>query len=311
MSALKSLKLGIIGQPLTHTLSPVLHAQLMQQLGIDGVYRKYELSPAELASAIIRFGGEGVRGLNVTIPHKVAIMGQMDWLSPEAELAGAVNTVVFEPESKHQDPDPKKYRKKGYNTDIAGFARSLPDSVVQRLPEINVLVIGAGGSARAVLTALIQLGAAAITFAVRDPEKVVRLVSDAEMIKQTYGSRAEIQIVSLMSLPSLEGYGGLINTTPVGMWPEQDLTPISALQLKTLPAGAWVYDLIYRPAETRLLKDAKAQGFHALNGLDMLIYQGICSFELWQDQPVPPEILPALRQQLMQAMAKSALSEAL
>jgi shikimate dehydrogenase len=275
----------------------------MLQMGIDGEYRKYELKPAELADSLNRFAETGVRGLNVTIPHKVSVMGQMDWLSPEAELAGAVNTVVFE--SEH--PEQKCAHKKGYNTDIAGFIRSLPESVTQRLPETNVLILGVGGSARAVLTALIQLGTAGITFAVRSPEKVVRLVSDAEMMQQTYGNRVEINTVSLLSLPSLEGFGGIVNTTPVGMWPDENSSPISTIQLETLPAGSFVYDLIYRPAETRLLKDAQAQGLHAMNGLDMLIYQGICAFELWQNQPVPLGLLPGLRQQLMQAMEKIAL----
>lgn len=293
-----TLKLGIIGQPLTHTLSPLLHAQLMQQMGIDGAYRKYELKPEELADALNQLAADGLRGLNVTIPHKVTVMGQMDWLSPEAELAGAVNTVVFESEKSGSS----RFRKKGYNTDISGFIRSLPETVMARLPETNVLVLGAGGSARAVLTALIQLNTAAVTFAVRSPEKAVRLTSDAEMIKQTYGNRTEIDIVSFLSLPSLEGFGGLINTTPVGMWPDENFSPIDSVQLETLPVGSFVYDLIYRPMETQLLKDAKARGLHVVNGLDMLINQGICSFELWQDKPVPEGLLPVLRSQLLNAM---------
>ena len=300
------LKLGIIGQPLTHSLSPHLHAQLMQQLDIQGVYRKYELKPAELAEALNAFAEDGVRGLNVTIPHKVAVMSQMDWLSPEAELAGAVNTVVFDAVDADGTPFPRCH-KKGYNTDITGFVRSLPQSVVDRLPEINMLVLGAGGSARAIMTALIQLNVGALTFAVRSPEKTVRLTSDAEMIKETYGRRTEINIVSLLSLPSLEGFGGLINTTPVGMWPDENFSPIDSVQLETLPTGSFVYDLIYRPVETQLLKDAKAHGFHVMNGLDMLIYQGICAFELWQEKTVPQSLLPALRDKLLQAMEQVAI----
>jgi shikimate dehydrogenase len=291
------LKLGIIGQPLTHTLSPLLHAQLMQHMNINGAYRKYELKPEELTDALNCLGQDGVRGLNVTIPHKVSVMSRMNWLSPEAELSGAVNTVVFE-----QHGDQADILKKGYNTDITGFARSLPDAMTSRLPEMNVLILGAGGSARAVLTALIQLNTAAITFAVRSPEKTVRLTSDAEMIKQTYGQRTEIEIVSLASLPSLGGYGGIINTTPVGMWPDERFSPIDAVQLETLPAGSFVYDLIYRPVETQLLKDAKRHGLHVMNGLDMLIYQGICAFELWQEKSVPERLLPTLREQLLRAM---------
>jgi len=272
-------------------------------MDIEGAYRKYELKPAELPDALNRFAEDGVRGLNVTIPHKVSVMGQMDWLSPEAELAGAVNTVVFE-----VGGDAKTgIRKKGYNTDITGFIRSLPQSVVERLPESNVLILGAGGSARAVLTALIQLNTAAVTFAVRSPEKTVRLTSDAEMIKQTYGNQTQVDIVSFPSLPSLEGFGGLINTTPVGMWPDENFSPIDAVQLETLPAGSFVYDLIYRPTETQLLKDARRHGLHIMNGLDMLIYQGICAFELWQDKTVPERLMPTLRTQLLSAMDNVAI----
>ncbi len=289
------LKLGIIGQPLTHSLSPVLHATLMHLLKVDGEYRKYELKPQELDKAIASFARDGLRGLNVTIPHKVAVMPLMDALSPEAELAGAVNTIVFEQDGS---------RKKGHNTDIAGFIRSLPDRFTDRAAEENVLVLGAGGSARAVLTGLIQLGIASITFAVRDPQKAVPLLSHAEVIKQAYQANTKTATVSLFSLPSLESFTGLINTTPIGMWPEDGQSPLTPIQLETLPAGALVYDLIYRPTETRLLQDAKALGLHPVNGLDMLLYQGVCSFELWHGQPVPPNVIPPVRAQLLQSLSK-------
>ena len=292
------LKLGIIGQPLTHTLSPILHAQIMHHLGITGVYRKYPIDHDQLPDTLQQLGQEAVRGVNVTLPHKVAVMGHMNWLSIEASLAGAVNTIVFEGDAEQ----PGSIQTKGYNTDIAGFARSLPPEIIQRLPQMNLLLIGAGGSARAVLTALIQLGAKHIAFAVRSPEKMVRLISDAEVIKQTYGSQCQIKTLPLHFLPNLDSFEGIINTTPVGMWPQTEASPLSLSQLETLPKTAFVYDLIYRPTETQLLQQARTQGLPTFNGLDMLIYQGICSFELWQDKPVPESLLPALRQQLTQAM---------
>jgi shikimate dehydrogenase len=291
------LKLGIIGQPLTHSLSPVLHATLMHLLKLDGEYRKYELKPAELAGAIPAFAKDGIRGLNVTIPHKVTVMSLMDWLSPEAELAGAVNTIVFEQDGAH---------KKGYNTDITGFMRGLPAAILDRLPESNVLVLGAGGSARAVITGLIQAGCAAITLAVRDPNKAVALLSHAEVIKQAYRQNTQMATFSLHSLPSLEGFNGIINTTPLGMWPDVAQSPLTPIQLETLPAGSFVYDLIYRPTETRLLQDAAALGYHTINGLDMLLYQGISAFELWQAAPVPDEVIAPVRQQLLNAVNTTA-----
>lgn len=297
-----ALNLGIIGLPLTHSLSPLLHGQLLHQLQLNGEYRKYELQPNELPSALQDFARQGIRGLNVTIPHKVSVMKLMNWLSPEAELAGAVNTIVFEPD---ENADYGKTLK-GYNTDISGFMRSLPSSVIDRLPDSNLLILGAGGSARAVMAGLIQAQTASITFAVRDPIKAISLTSDGEMIKQTYQSPTQLKLISLDSLPSLEGFDGLINTTPVGMYPNESQSPMSALLLETLPPGSLVYDLIYRPTETLLLTEAKTRNLHTVNGLDMLIYQGICSFELWSGKDVPATCVEPIRHHLQQAL-KSAV----
>ncbi len=287
------LKLGIIGQPLTHSLSPLLHAQLMHLLQREGEYRKYELQPSELTSALTEMAKEGVRGLNVTIPHKVAVMKQMQWLSPEAELAGAVNTIVFAENGKHW---------KGYNTDITGFMRSLPDAVLDQLPNSNLIILGGGGSARAVITGLIQAKAASITIAVRNPVKAISLTSDGEMVKQAYRSPTQLNLVSLASLPNLSAFQGLINTTPIGMYPDVMHSPLSITQLETLPKGAWVYDLIYRPIETQLLNDATHLGLAKFNGLDMLLYQGVCAFELWSEAEVPTALIAPLRQQLQQGL---------
>lgn len=286
---MSQLKLGIIGQPLTHSLSPLLHAQLMHLMGLNGEYRKYELPAQRLEDSLQEFAKQGIRGLNVTIPHKVAVMPLMNSLNQEAELAGAVNTIVFEQDGT----------RKGYNTDIAGFTRSLPIHIIDRLPESNVLILGAGGSARAVVAGLIQLGAVSITLAVRDPQRAVALLSDAEVMKQTYGRATQVHTVSLYSLPSLESFQILINTTPVGMWPDDSKSPLTPILLETLPSGAIVYDLVYRPPQTMLLQQAAALGLRTVNGLDMLLYQGVCSFELWQDKRIPTAICTQVREQLL------------
>ncbi|WP_373532616.1 shikimate dehydrogenase [Vampirovibrio sp.] len=297
------LKLGIIGHPLTHSLSPLLHANLLQLLGLAGEYRKYDCPPADLDALLPTLAHQQVRGLNVTIPHKVAVMKAMDWLSPEAALAGAVNTIVFSRSEKNPDAkNPDLYTLKSYNTDITGFMRSLPAGVLHDLPQSDLLVLGAGGSARAVMTGLIQAKTASITFAVRDPLKAISITSDGEMVKQTYQSPTQLNLVSLDTLPCLSAFQGLINTTPVGMYPQEAQSPIPAHQLEALPLQAWVYDLIYRPIETRLLSLAKAQGLITANGLDMLIYQGICAFELWSEMNVPAHFTPALRQTLENAL---------
>ncbi|HEY9686095.1 MAG TPA: shikimate dehydrogenase [Coleofasciculaceae cyanobacterium] len=294
MHSVGMLRLGILGYPIKHTLSPRLHAEIMRIMNVNGQYKAYEIAPEQLPESLEDLGQRGIRGLNVTIPHKIAVMSLMDKLHPEAELAGAVNTVVMENFGAH---------KTGYNTDITGFIRSLPPGVTDRLPESSILVLGSGGSARAVLTALIGMGTADVTFAVRSPNKAVSLTGNAELIKQYYSSKTQINVVSLFSLPSLESFQGVVNTTPVGMWPEENATLVSRIQLENLPAGAFVYDLIYRPLQTRLLQDAAELGYLAINGLDMLIHQGVASFELWQDTPVPTDLIDPLRQHLTQALA--------
>lgn len=287
------LKLGIIGAPLTHTLSPLLHGHLLQGLNLSGEYKKYELSSDQLGKGLETFSKQGLRGLNVTIPHKVAVMNLMDWLSPEAQLAGAVNTVVFEQDGAY---------KRGHNTDIQGFIQGLPPLFVERLPESHILVLGAGGSARAVMTGLIQLKTAGITVAIRNPARAISLLGNAETIKQTYKADTRILTLPLGALSSLADFNGVINTTPVGMWPDIQQSPLSLAQLETLRPEALVYDLIYRPTETDLLQTAKRLGLPTVNGLEMLIRQGITSFELWQEKPVPDTLMAQVRRELASAL---------
>lgn len=285
-------KLGIIGHPLGHSLSPLLHAELLKSVGLTGEYRPYPLPSEELASGLNRLKAEQVRGLNVTIPHKVAVIPLLDWVSPDAQLIGAVNTIALEPNGQ----------KKGYNTDAIGFMRSLPEAITERLPESSVLVLGAGGAARAVLSALLQLKTAEITFAVRNPESALPIINLSEKIRQAYRSDTSVHLLALAELPSLGSFQGVINTTPVGMWPKVEESPLVAIQLEALPQGAFVYDLIYRPLSTQLLEQADTLGYCALNGLDMLIHQGIAAFELWTGKTISPTLLPRLRETLAQAV---------
>jgi shikimate dehydrogenase len=284
-------KLGIIGYPLGHSLSPLLHAELLKATGLSGEYKPYELTPEALAQGFASLERQGIAGLNVTIPHKTTVIPLLDWIQPEARMLGAVNTVQFTPEQK-----------KGYNTDIIGFIRSLPAHVTERLPESHVLILGAGGSARAVLGAFIQSGAAEITLAVRNPQSALPLISLADELKRFHQQESSVHLLALQELPSLCGFQGVVNTTPVGMWPNVTESLLTAIQLESLPSGAFVYDLIYRPERTRLLADAETLGYTIFNGLDMLIYQGIAAFELWTGATVPEKLLPHLREKLAQTL---------
>lgn len=284
------LKLGLIGCPIKHTLSPVLHAELLRMMGIKGEYRPYEIAPEALEEYLNAFAAEGGRGLNVTIPYKVAIVPYLSALSPEAELMGAVNTLVFGPEvlpSVHSESEMSRihYPIQGCNTDVTGFVRSLPDSVTAYLPQAHVVLLGAGGSARAVAAGLLRLGVRRLTLALRNPDKAATFMEQAERMKAFYQSETELTWITMDALPMLRDVTGVINSTPVGMWPGTEASPLSPGWLATLKADGsaapFVYDLIYRPLETKLLREAVRLGYTTVNGLNMLIHQGVASFETW------------------------------
>lgn len=307
------LKLGIIGFPLKHTLSPVFQSRLLELAQRHGEYRPYELEAKAVKAHLEAFAQQGGRGLNVTIPHKVAVLPHLAWVSPEAQMLGAVNTIVFENQNTTT---------KGYNTDITGFVRSLPDTVVKALPGMHVLLLGAGGSARAVAAGLIQQGVGALTLALRNPEKAADFMAAMETMVRFYQgnsatqTRLSWQLLDDISL--LSNIQGIVNTTPLGMWPETQASPLSPDILRALAQNQsnrtctrFAYDLIYRPLETQFMRDAIASGFCdlslAINGLDMLIHQGIAAFELWafddkHPNTLPPDTVATLRACLLEAL---------
>lgn len=256
------MQLGIIGYPLGHTLSPIIHQRLLSEFKLEGRYDVMEIPPAHLAEDLKKL--ESWQGFNVTIPHKVAIMPLLDALNPAAQSTGAVNTVI------RQDK-----RWVGDNTDVTGFLNSLSS-----LPT-RPLVIGAGGAALAVINALHNHP---LTLACRNPDKAPE----------------DIKTIALADLHDLSRFDWVINTTPVGMsgHPIQD-SPLNTGQLETLPNNALVYDLIYRPLETQLLKDAANRGLQTQNGLLMLIHQACAAFTLWTGKVVPDTLIPELEMLLI------------
>ena len=274
------LKLGVLGHPLGHTLSPRLHQLFLEAAGLSGTFEVFDVRPEDLSSAMAKFRLDGVRGLSVTIPHKQAVMPFCDQITPRAERIGAVNTLTFEGDQLIGD-----------NTDAEGFARNLPVAVLERLPESQVLMLGGGGAARAILSALIDSGTAQIVVAVRSPEKGMALVADAEGMKEAAASSTELGVAVLAELGDLEAFSGVVNTTPVGMFPQVEDSPLSWAQLQSLPAGAWVSDIVYRPLQTQLLQDAARAGVDGVPGLGMLIYQGVTAFERWSGTTVSPETI--------------------
>ncbi|MBQ7477876.1 MAG: shikimate dehydrogenase [Selenomonadaceae bacterium] len=259
----KTRNLGVMGWPIAHSLSPVLQNAAIEEAGLDYAYVALPVEPLKLPVAVEGLRALQFRGFNVTIPHKSAIMPLLDGIDEDARIIGAVNTVVNEDGFL-----------RGYNTDAAGFIHALQDTGFEVAGK-QVCVLGAGGAARAVLWALAKHGAARVSIGVRNPEKAKTLV---ELFRKHVDMEA-FHWESEAFLGRLADAGLLVNTTPLGMHPHVDDMP--PVKLSCLGKDAVVYDIIYTPAETRLLREAASLGHPVLNGEGMLAGQGAAAFRLW------------------------------
>ena len=258
---------GILGFPIGHSLSPKMHMAAFQAAGFPNYnYIPIPVQTGRLLLAVDGLKGLGFRGANVTIPHKTTIMKFVDAVDSDAMIIGAVNTLVNDGGMIT-----------GYNTDVTGFLKSLTEA--QFMPEdCNAVILGAGGAARAVLWGLCKRRAGYITFGVRNPKKAQALVDDFCV----YGSIEVMDWNSDEFKETLQAADILINTTPLGMYPNIDAMP--PVDLKLLPEGALVYDIVYNPAKTKLLQEAEKLGYPTLNGLNMLLLQGEEAFRLFTDE---------------------------
>ena len=256
----------LIGDPVEHSVSPAMHNAAYKAAGLNYVYLAFRIRENALRKVVEGFRALNVRGINVTTPHKVSVMPLLDELDEGAELMGAVNTIVN-----------RKGKLKGYNTDGLGFLKALTP---ERIDDKRVVVLGAGGAARAIAyTAAGRCSELALLN--RTPAKAKQL---AEEIAEKTGK--EMSWGSLKDADRfMEGCELLINATSVGMYPSVEDSPVEAGWLKRRMA---VFDAVYNPVETRLLKDAKASGEEVISGLEMLVQQGAESIRLWFD--VEPEV---------------------
>ena len=247
--------LGVIGDPIAHSLSPVLHGYFIRKHGLPAAYHAFRVRPADLGAAIVGARALGFRGLNVTLPHKQAVVAHLDAIEPVAQQAGAVNTVIFE-----------KKQIVGTNTDVPGLLRSLEQAGVV-LRDNAVFIIGAGGAARAAAFAARSADVAVLQIANRTQRKAIGLAGDA-------GGEA----VELSAVRRLPAGAVVMQTTAVGMHPNADACVLP----ETLFRGDLVYvDLVYNPLETNFLRRAQQVGAKTVDGLGMLIHQGILSLERW------------------------------
>ena len=262
---------GIIGNPVAHSLSPIMHNSAFEALGLNKVYVAFPATNAEKALAGCR--ALGVHGLSVTIPHKETILAHVDFIDPVAEKIGAVNTLVFKEDGKIH----------GMNTDWIGANRALAEKL--ELQGKRILLLGAGGSAKAIGFGLLEADAQVI-LASRTESKVKAL---AETLRCDWIHLADIDTVQA---------DALVNATPVGMSFVENASLVPLESLHNFPV---VMDIVYAPLETRLLRESKSAGCEIINGLSMLLYQGVAQFEAWTGQVAPLEVMRAA---LMQEITK-------
>lgn len=276
MKPQKIWQLGLAGYPLEHSLSPVLHKTALTAAGLTGVYRLIPLPQAKDLPVVLNQIRSGeLDGINITIPYKQAVLPYLDELTPSAQAIGAVNTVYL-----------KDGRLIGENTDAPGFwldlVRYVPESTV---PHQQALVLGGGGAARAVVFALAEQG--------WQVNVVARRLSQAQDLAETLGFPNVSTSLwdAIHKISFLNKFKILVNTTPIGLFPNVDSSPL-ALEA-VLPPGMVVYDLIYNPPQTQLLKTTKASGNLALSGLGMLVYQAALAFEAWTGKNPSAELMEA------------------
>jgi len=258
---------ALIGDPVVHSASPAMQNAAFQKLGLPYVYLSFQVPPTALVEAITVVRGLGFRGANVTIPHKTSVLPLLDNIAPYAQRIGAVNTIVND-----------NGKLTGFNTDAPGFLAALRASGFDPKGE-KAVVVGAGGAARA------------IVFTLRDAGAIVSIFNRSPGAAQILADEAGVTALEMNRSGWRSAFAGaslVINATSVGMSPDNDSTP---LPVRLLRSGLVVFDTVYRPRQTKLLKEAKAAGCTTIGGLEMLVEQGALAFELWTGEKAPRKVM--------------------
>lgn len=263
---------GVIGYPIGQSRSPLMHSYWLKRHGINGYYIPISLPPAEFVAGIRSLPRLGFKGVNVTLPHKVSMLGLADSVTDRAALIGAVNTVTFKNDGSIR----------GDNTDGYGFIQNMRQNAPNWDPRSGpALVLGAGGAARAVISALLSEGVTELRLANRTRQR-------AQLLADQFG--AKVQVIDWnRASDAVDGAMTIVNTTSLGMQGQADLL----ISLDAAPKTATVTDLVYAPLITPFLESASALGLKVVDGLGMLLHQGVPGFELWFDHR--PEVDDGLR----------------
>jgi shikimate dehydrogenase len=276
---------GLIGWPVEHSLSPAMHNAAFDALGLNWRYVPLPVPPGQVEAAVRGLAALGFRGANVTVPHKQAVMGALDSITPAAKALGAVNTLVVGRNASGAATA------SGYNTDSRGFVGALRQGGFEPEDGGSTVVVGAGGAARAVVFGLLWSGLGQITVLNRTPERAQSLVSDLGDRPQDATRLRALPLTPETLIESARIADLLVNATTVGMWPHvtgsiwPDGVPI--------PTHLAVFDLVYNPLETSLLRQARGSGARAIDGLGMLVRQGALAFEMWAGEEAPVEVMRA------------------
>jgi shikimate dehydrogenase len=298
----KTQLLGLLGWPVAHSFSPAMHNAAATALGLDVVYVPLPVRPENVATAVSALITLGFLGANVTVPHKQAIIPYLDEVEPGAKAIGAVNTIVIQqltvnreqltvngeplaanalqsPISNLQSPSPPPPTTVGHNTDWSGFLADLADLGVP-VAGRDCLVLGAGGSARAIAYGL-RIAGAQVQVLARRPAQAQELVDvvGRHLSQTETGWLHAWPLQELRTAVTATTAPLIVNATPLGMTPQVDYSPWP--DDVPIPANAFVYDLVYNPATTKFMRQAHAAGCQTANGLGMLLWQGAKAFELW------------------------------
>ena len=283
-SAKPPVRLGVIGQPVAHSLSPQMQNAALAESKLKMGYARFEIAPGELQAALESLPGLDFVGVNLTVPHKIAALAVVNDLDETAREIGAINTIKIEDR-----------RLRGFNTDGKGFSRAIREEFAVDLRDLRILVLGAGGAARAIARQCAKENCERLVIANRDPEKAAALV---EQLRSFFaGPRVLGPVARLQSIPLDDGAlrfqiantDLVVNATPLGL-NHNDSAPIPT---RLLAPHLMIYDTIYSEQRTPFISAAIGAGARAANGLSMLLHQGALAFELWFEREAPVEVMRA------------------
>ena len=264
---------GVIGDPIEHTLSPIMHNAAFNALNLAYVFLAFRVKPAEVENAVNGMRALNIRGLNVTMPHKTPVLKFLDRTDLSAQIINSVNTIL--------NRDNKLF---GFNTDGVGALKALRENGVE-LKGRKVLLLGAGGAARAIAYTMAKEAdeLAVLNRSLKPAQELAKLLEKTANKKIVSGSLSPKEIEQ-----NLQDSDVLINATSVGMKPKAEESPVAS---KLLRPNLAIMDIVYNPIETKLAKDAKAAGAKVVSGVEMLIYQGAASFEIWTSKSAPVDVM--------------------